>query len=157
MVNSKWTAFSSELYRFPPPPDCAQATKSIFAECQRRNSHRGTALGALKRDIKKQSVNALDLPLTHRQGLCRPIKPFFSAPLQCLVSGIVFPLLCHLELRWANVQSATLASWGGILPQTACYSVCACACVCVCVLECMHALMYVQDCVHVCTYVHVCT
>lgn len=39
-------------------------------------------------------------------GLCWLIKLFFSAPLQRGVLGFIFPLLCHLGFKWANVHRA---------------------------------------------------
>lgn len=40
-------------------------------------------------------------------GLCWPIKLFFSAPLQHGIMGFIFPLLCHLSIKWANLHHSS--------------------------------------------------
>lgn len=91
-------------------------------------------------------------------GLCWPIKLFFSAPLQHSIMGFIFPLLCHLGFKWANVHHA---SW----TREGVFSLYVCVCarvvvyVCVCVegvLACEYVPVLCMSSKHLCAAVPVC-
>lgn len=57
---------------------------------------------------KKSSENAnmKISQLMSGYGLCWPIK-LFSAPLRHGIMGFIFPFLCHLSIKWANLHHSS--------------------------------------------------